>query len=171
MKTCRICGQVKPLDDFYRLAHTKDGRNSYCKPCHNAQSLRNSRKRGDQAERSRRWRARHADRDRTKEREANRRWKSDPKNRASSSERERLRKARLRHDQFIENVDRVVVLSRAEGLCGICGEPVDPTAFHVDHIVPLSRGGEHSYANTQPAHPRCNQRKYANVQRDLDQVP
>jgi 5-methylcytosine-specific restriction endonuclease McrA len=29
-------------------------------------------------------------------------------------------------------------------------------AFHVDHKVPLARGGEHSYENVQPAHPFCN---------------
>jgi 5-methylcytosine-specific restriction endonuclease McrA len=35
--------------------------------------------------------------------------------------------------------------------------------MHLDHIVPLARGGEHSYANTQPAHPTCNRRKGAKV--------
>jgi 5-methylcytosine-specific restriction endonuclease McrA len=35
--------------------------------------------------------------------------------------------------------------------------------FHVDHVVPLARGGEHSYANTQPACPPCNMSKGARV--------
>lgn len=33
--------------------------------------------------------------------------------------------------------------------------------FHVDHVVPLSKGGMHGYTNVQPAHPRCNMRKGA----------
>lgn len=56
----------------------------------------------------------------------------------------------------IEDVVRLVVLERDDGVCGICGEDVDPFDFHVDHVVPLARGGEHSYANAQVAHPFCN---------------
>lgn len=62
-------------------------------------------------------------------------------------------------DQFVEEVHGLVLLERHDGLCGICGEDVDPLDFHIDHVVPLIRGGEHSYANTQPAHPLCNRRK------------
>lgn len=88
-------------------------------------------------------------------REANRQYKR--RQRARCTERQRLRRAGI---SGTEHVDRAVVLERDKGICGICGEPVDRGNFHVDHIVPLSRGGEHSYANTQVAHPRCNQVKY-----------
>lgn len=83
------------------------------------------------------------------------------RNRARASERERLRKARIRTDV---HVDRGRVFAAHHGRCGICGEAVDPDNFHVDHILPLARGGEHSYENTQPAHPICNQRKYTTVE-------
>jgi 5-methylcytosine-specific restriction endonuclease McrA len=33
----------------------------------------------------------------------------------------------------------------------------------VDHIVPIMRGGVHSYANVQLAHPRCNRMKGAKI--------
>jgi 5-methylcytosine-specific restriction endonuclease McrA len=33
---------------------------------------------------------------------------------------------------------------------------MDRENFHVDHIVPICKGGEHTYANVQPAHPICN---------------
>lgn len=62
-------------------------------------------------------------------------------------------------DGFIEEVRSLVVLERDDGVCGICGGDVDPFNFHVDHIIPLSLGGEHSYANVQTAHPLCNQTK------------
>lgn len=68
------------------------------------------------------------------------------------------RKARLL-GAFVERVDRFEVYDRGGGVCGICLQAVARDDFHVDHIVPLSRGGEHSYANTQPAHPGCNARK------------
>lgn len=68
------------------------------------------------------------------------------------------RRTRLR-GAFVEDVDRRIVLEGARGVCGWCSEPVDPTTFHVDHIVALVHGGEHSYANTQPVHPACNYEK------------
>jgi len=33
VKTCRRCGEKKPLDDFNRHARTLDGRQSYCRTC------------------------------------------------------------------------------------------------------------------------------------------
>jgi 5-methylcytosine-specific restriction endonuclease McrA len=70
----------------------------------------------------------------------------------------RRRRARLRNGH-VEDVESLVVLELDDGVCGICGEDVDPFDFQVDHVVPLSRGGENSYANTQVAHALCNQRK------------
>lgn len=69
------------------------------------------------------------------------------------------RRARKKQATIVEDVDRAEVLRRSDGVCGICGDPVDSSDFHVDHIVPLSKNGDHSYANTQPAHPLCNLRK------------
>ena len=73
------------------------------------------------------------------------------------------RRVRNSGARVVERVDRLLVYARGGGLCGICGDAVSVTAFEVDHIVPLARGGEHSYANTQPAHPTCNRRKWAHV--------
>lgn len=64
---------------------------------------------------------------------------------------------------FVEHVDPLVVLERDDNICGICGGDVDPDDFHIDHIVPLARGGLHNYENTQAAHPSCNWAKSARV--------
>jgi 5-methylcytosine-specific restriction endonuclease McrA len=69
------------------------------------------------------------------------------------------RRRALKLGRFVENVDRRVLLERFAGLCGWCREPVNPADFHVDHIVAIVHGGEHSYANTQPVHPACNYEK------------
>jgi len=60
---------------------------------------------------------------------------------------------------FVEHVDPWVLLKRDKGRCGICGKKVDPLNFHIDHVIPLDPG-EHSYANTQVAHPVCNMQKH-----------
>lgn len=71
---------------------------------------------------------------------------------------------------WVEDVDCFVVFERDGWVCGICNEPVDPatpvrTARYptLDHIIPLSKGGEHSYANVQLAHLACNARKYNRI--------
>jgi 5-methylcytosine-specific restriction endonuclease McrA len=66
-------------------------------------------------------------------------------------------------EAFVEPVDPQIVWERDEGVCGICGKPADRDDFHVDHVIPLSKGGEHSYANVQVAHPVCNVRKLNRV--------
>ena len=67
------------------------------------------------------------------------------------------RRAKLR-GQFVEDVDKRILL-RAHGFkCGICLQDIEGE-YVVDHVYPLDAGGEHSYANTQPAHPTCNDAK------------
>lgn len=73
-----------------------------------------------------------------------------------------LRRARKRA-AFVEVVVRPKVYARDGWHCQICGEAVardkvvpHPDAPTLDHIVPLAAGGDHSYANTQLAHFRCN---------------
>lgn len=61
--------------------------------------------------------------------------------------------------QWVENVDRVVVWDRDNGVCHICGLPADLGDWHLEHKTPLVLGGEHSYANTAVSHPLCNLRK------------
>ena len=67
---------------------------------------------------------------------------------------------------YIEDVDRSVVMKRDKWMCGICGNPVDidvawPDLLSpsMDHIIPLSKGGDHSYKNVQCAHLGCNMSK------------
>ena len=39
------------------------------------------------------------------------------------------------------------------------GLPAEPDAWHMEHINPITYGGEHPYANTAVSHPDCNLRK------------
>ncbi len=59
----------------------------------------------------------------------------------------------------VEFVDYQVVLEKAQGNCGICGEHLT-APIEIDHIIPLSRGGTHTYDNLQATHATCNRQKW-----------
>lgn len=40
--------------------------------------------------------------------------------------------------------------------CAICGKPISDDEFSIDHIIPISRGGNNSIDNLRPVHRRCN---------------
>lgn len=137
MKRCSKCGETKPLDQFSRDKRTKDGRRSNCKGCQRAYYAGwyadNQARRVDQAFN---WNSRY-----------------------------RLRSP----DLYVEFVSRWEIFERDNWTCQICGIPLGqdlpPSEYNhphfptVDHIVPLARGGEHSYENTRAACKSCNSAK------------
>jgi 5-methylcytosine-specific restriction endonuclease McrA len=70
-----------------------------------------------------------------------------------------------------EKVDPMVVFARDKWVCGFCGVgvamalrgTVHPCAPEIDHLVPLTRGGEHTYANCHTVCRRCNGLKGARL--------
>jgi 5-methylcytosine-specific restriction endonuclease McrA len=69
-------------------------------------------------------------------------------------------------NQKREIVLPVKVFIRDNWTCALCNGSVDssfegrhPKAPSLDHIIPLSKGGPHSYENVQLAHYGCNSRK------------
>ena len=78
----------------------------------------------------------------------------------------KARKARKRA-ATVECVSPLRVFERDGWRCHLCGSltlkakrgTYHPKAPELDHIVPLSKGGPHSYANTACAHRSCNAAK------------
>ena len=77
--------------------------------------------------------------------------------------RARVTRAIREKDAFVEEVDRATVCDRDNWTCHICGGPVDhtvdgnnPLGPSLDHVIPLSAGGAHSYDNVRLAHRKCN---------------
>ena len=75
------------------------------------------------------------------------------------------KRSALLQEHFVEPVSYKKLFERDHGICQICGLPIvsnsekDLWGGTRDHIIPLSRGGEHSYANCQLAHRICNSLK------------
>jgi len=56
----------------------------------------------------------------------------------------------------VERVYRAIVFERDQGRCHLCGKKVNPKKWHLDHIIPLARGGEHSCQNVAVSCAKCN---------------
>jgi 5-methylcytosine-specific restriction endonuclease McrA len=67
-----------------------------------------------------------------------------------------IRRARLMNAPKREVIDLNVLAERDGWRCHICKRKVTRTTWSHDHLVPLSHGGDHTYANVALAHHRCN---------------
>ena len=62
-----------------------------------------------------------------------------------------------------EKIDREFIIKRDKSTCHICGKKVAFSKIELDHIIPISKGGEHTQANVAVAHKKCNRQKYNKV--------
>lgn len=88
--------------------------------------------------------------------------------------RRKLERARLR-SVTVETVNPTKVFERDRWRCHLCGcstprrlrGSFDDRAPELDHITPLSRGGDHSYRNTACACRKCNSLKADSIKGQL----
>lgn len=97
--------------------------------------------RAEAAERTRRWREENPDRER------------------EHSRRKRAIRAGVAHEPY----RRVDIIARDGGICYLCELPVPVGAEHLDHVIPISRGGPDTAANVRVTHALCNLRKHARL--------
>lgn len=81
----------------------------------------------------------------------------DWRRRNPEKHREYSRRYEQRRSQAtVEKVDYVQIRVRDNDICHICGLAVTEETLSFDHVVPLARGGLHSYDNVKIAHKTCN---------------
>ena len=80
------------------------------------------------------------------------------------------RRARVANATLVDSVARLEVFERDKWICQLCHNRVPkiakfphPQSASIDHIIPLSEGGEESYRNCVLAHFGCNARKQVRV--------
>lgn len=66
--------------------------------------------------------------------------------------------------------------------CHLCDKPIDLKAsrkvgasewemsLHIDHVIPLSKGGDDTLENVRPSHAQCNLMKSAKISGNLNQA-
>lgn len=82
------------------------------------------------------------------------------------------RHVRLRNALAVP-IDPLAIFERDGWVCQLCGHPVDPSLGDrhpmmrsLDHVIPISKGGNHEPSNVQLAHLVCNMRKGDRVLED-----
>ena len=99
---------------------------------------------------------------------------------ASTSKNQAKRSKKYKNGQFnkrgkrlsknFESIDRKTVYRRDWGICYLCENPVGIQGVHIDHIIPLTRGGDHSYNNLAVSCPSCNMSKGNKVIDELNPI-
>ena len=187
-KPCSKCGTEYPLtpEYFYRDKHAPTGLRSDCRACNKAKVLQY---RNDHLEASRarelRYNETHreqraayirqlrieqpeyenAHRDKEGRRRQQRKWFVDNPDKKSAYKRKDSAKRRAykaKSAGAYKPQDIHVQYRSQRGKCWHCGVPVGDD-YHVDHLIPLSRGGSNSPENIVISCPSCNLSKGAKL--------
>jgi 5-methylcytosine-specific restriction endonuclease McrA len=173
-KTCSKCGVRKPKIEFSSYPRSKDNLHSWCKAC--LRKLANDNYDPERAARlhaerqaspeyramkktaSDRWHAEHPD----KAKSASDAWREANPERYQATNRAggARRRSRVRNAPGSYTIEDVLAqYGRQKGRCFWCHGKVDK--YHVDHVVPLARGGSNGPENIVIACPACNLSKNA----------
>ena len=130
MKTCKVCGVSKSLDDFYRNEGGRDGRRPECKACNLAARAAKYRANPRPAiERALRWQRENPERHKAKQRE----YVESGRKSASS------RKSHLKRKYGLTLEDFDAMVASQGGGCAICGRTDADNVDH-DHVTGRVRG-------------------------------
>lgn len=94
-------------------------------------------------------------------------------NKKRNSRRGAQRRAKLSAAMVDKDINLVDLFKKSNGICYLCGKPCDTEDRHeangtiicgdmypsIDHVIPLARGGQHSWNNVRLAHRICNSLK------------
>ena len=199
-KRCSKCGEVKPVDCFYKDPKSMSGLRSWCKECARADKRKwhyvNKDKRKQQfddwkeknkesfAEYKKEWAKANPEkvtmynqkwRGKNKEKvqenkkrywqkikslsgEKAKRWRERRnKNKAVANHKRRASKYKNGGKHTAKDIDSIFL--HQGGLCNFCGVKLiryNKKQYHIDHIIPLARGGSNNPENIQLLCPSCN---------------
>ena len=164
-KVCKDCKLEKDTFLFYANKLNLDGLGSYCKPCAKIRSAKwKSNNKEKHLLQSINWRAANPEQKKItdnlwrnnnleKVRESNRRWQE--KNPEKILENIHIRKARKQNNKTYF-VRKKFIVRLYNSSCVFCGSK---EKIQMDHVMPISRGGQHSEGNLQPLCQKCNYSK------------
>ena len=177
-KQCGICGMFQAIGCFPTGYKTKDGLGTYCKKCNSAKRKQwrelNRSKANSQAleyakankDKRRRWVAtfKSKNKDQIKAESSAYRKKNPWQHTQTEAKRRAIKRASI-VESDLTAVKQIYKNARSELViaCEYCGLETTARNRHVDHKVPLARGGSHTSDNLAIACDKCNLRKGAKL--------
>lgn len=174
-RICTKCKELKPLEKFVPRRNRASGTSSACKACIYKQSVEYQRANPDKAYKyTKQWRQKNQERHKAniakhkatdKAKQTTRAWiernreRINLKNRARNVMRRGMRKS-VTKKRILE------LLSLQRGRCAVCKCDCRDN-YHVDHIYPISKGGDSSAENLQILCATCNISKGAKEPTDF----
>lgn len=173
VRHCEHCGDRIPAgvhgksvtcSEECRLSRTKQMDNARCERWRkdNPERFLASMKRWRDAnpDKANEGRRKWAENNRERTRENAKRWHAEnPTKQAEYSHERRARQM----GAFVMEVSRQEIHDRDDGLCYLCGEHVPIEEMHLEHLIPLIKGGTHEPNNTAVSCAPCNLFKHARI--------
>lgn len=165
-RTCAGCGERKPLDAYHRDSRAKGGRRPTCKACRVA--IETARYHADpeaHRERMRRFRAQNPEH--VRDRDAARYERHRAARIEAALAQTHIRRARIAANGYEKGITVRALRKRDGDTCYWCGTRMSFTRGHergsrprnqatIEHIIPIARGGGHTWGNCTLACWACN---------------
>ena|SRR3990167_5730115 len=168
-KVCGGCNEDKPLNEFPKRVTGKFGRYYLCRICKSAQDKKHYKANSEKIKaRVNKVRLENPEKEKERQREkylkkpqhyiqkATKWAKDNPEKRRAISRRNAAQYEGLKKEKDLKpNYESV--LERDGLFCYLCVEDIlDGEKYHVDHIIPITKGGWHAEFNLAVAHDICN---------------
>lgn len=169
MHRCTKCQIDKPSTEFYKDKNNRSGLKSWCKKCFNTDVVRRNQTDPRYRENQKAWEIKNRDHRRrymvdhyATHPERHREYSRKHYYKHREQERARGHNARAKRAAIKGRYrarDIRILYIRQKGKCAYCDCELN-RKFHIDHIVPLSRGGSNYRSNLALACAHCNLSKH-----------
>lgn len=169
-RICKRCEVPKPIDQFDKDSGARTGRRADCKPCRSAYMTGYYAENMDERKAYMRERLLNNG-DRVRELDSARYVRDRQKRAALAAQYGQIRRARMAGREYEKGISLKALRERDGGDCCHCGVEMVFRRFKsgegvgtqatIEHLVPISRGGTHTWGNVALACRDCNFRRGA----------
>jgi len=169
VKVCNQCKQEQPLSNFYKQPKNKDGLKHFCKSC---SVIKTKQWKESNPNKVTVQKNKYYELNKKKENERCKKYRTSNRDKINGLKRKR-RALTLGNDCSPYTLQQVIDTYGLD--CHICNDQIDLKAprqpgkdgwefgLHIDHFVPLSKGGADNLNNVRPSHGVCNLKKGSKV--------